>query len=58
MRPIVTAGAVTAGEKGRRSMVVKPMAGLRACGGMVVRFFVVVMRLWAHCGPKEASTAV
>lgn len=56
MRPIVTAGAATAGVKGRRSMFVKPIAGLMVCGGIVVRFVPFVIRLWTHCGPKEART--
>lgn len=32
MSPIETQGAAVAGPKGRRSMLVNPMAGERACG--------------------------
>ena len=52
---MVTAGVVTAGVKGRRLYVEKPMAGLRACGaacrfvrGMLVLCRTVPVHVWPN----------
>ena len=58
---MLTAGVVTAGVKGRRLYIEKPMAGLRACGAacrFVIGMLVFCRTMPVHIWPNLEVTSV
>ncbi len=61
MRPIVTAGVVTGGLKGRRLNIEKPIAGLSAWGAacrFVIGMLVFLRTMPVHIWPKVEVISV